>query len=98
MLFTIIGESVSFITIFFISCLLLLLEILQGQNFGLLPNAALIFITVVSSFSSQFSFVLFNNRELFVSTTNHLVNLESQLSNGKQIYYTGSGCYFIITL
>jgi hypothetical protein len=82
-LFTIIGESVVFIFLFFFSCLLLLVEVIKGQDFGLVPNLVLIVIIGGSSLGTQFSFVLFNHRELLVSTLLHAVTLESQLSNGK---------------
>jgi hypothetical protein len=82
-IFTIIGESLLFIIMLFVSCLLLIVEILYGQNFGLLPNLVLIFLIVISSLSMQFSIVLFNHRELVASMTTCIVDLESQLSNGK---------------
>jgi hypothetical protein len=58
---------------------------MRGQNLGLLPNLVLFLITVESSLGTVFSLVLFNHRELFVSTTARIVKLESQLSNGKGI-------------
>jgi hypothetical protein len=82
-IFTIIGESLLFIIMLFVPCLLLIVEILYGQNLGLLPNLILIFLIVISSLSMQFSFVLFNHRELVASMTTCIVDLESQLSNGK---------------
>jgi hypothetical protein len=82
-LFTIIGESVVFITLFLVSCVLLLVEVMRGENLGLLPNLVLFLITVESSLGTLFCLVLFNHRELFVSTTTRIVKLESQLSNGK---------------
>jgi hypothetical protein len=80
---TIIGESVIFISLLLVPCVLLLAEVLTAQNFGLLPNLVLLICTASSYGSLLFSYVLFNNRELFVSTMAHVVQLESQLSNGK---------------
>jgi hypothetical protein len=80
---TIIGESVLFIILFFVPCLLLIEQVVTGQNLGLLPNLVLLICAATSSFSLQFSFVLLSNRELFVLTTRHVVQLESQLSYGK---------------
>jgi hypothetical protein len=82
-LHTIIGETVVFLFGFCSPCLVLLVEVFKGQNLGLFPNLVLIFSVLVSSFSTQFSLILFNNRNLFVSTTKHIVQLESRLSNGK---------------
>jgi hypothetical protein len=82
-IFTIIGESLLFVYGFCGPCFLLLVEVLKGDNFGLFSNIILILHILFSSFSIQFSFILFNNRELFVSTTRHFVSLESRLSNGK---------------
>jgi hypothetical protein len=85
-LYTIIGESILFLYGSVGPCLLLLLEVLTGRNLGLFPNLVLIFSTTVCSLSVQFSFILFNNRDLFVSSTKHVVQLESHLSNGKQLH------------
>jgi hypothetical protein len=82
-LFTVIGESLVFIILFLLACLLLLVEVIKGQNFGLLPNLVLFLITVESSLGTQFCSALFNHRRLFVSITTRIVKLESQLSNSK---------------
>jgi hypothetical protein len=82
-LFTVIGESLVFIILFLLACLLLLVEVMRGENLGLLPNLVFFLITVESSLGTLFCLVLFNHRELFVSISTRIVKLESQLSNGK---------------
>jgi hypothetical protein len=80
---TIIGESLVFLFGIVGYSALLLVEVVKGENFGFLPNLFLIFWMLVSSFSVEFSFVLLKNRELFVSSMRHVVQMESNLSNGK---------------
>jgi hypothetical protein len=82
-LFTIIGETFVFLFGFLGSFLLLLVEVLTGQSFGVFANMFLTLVALLATSSLQFSFVLFTNRELFVSGMRHIVYLESDLSIGK---------------
>jgi hypothetical protein len=85
-LITVLGEALVFFIGFLGSCSLLLVEVLTGQNFGLLANLLLIIVAIGASFSTQFSGVLFYNSELFLSLTRHTVHLELLLSNGKNFF------------
>jgi hypothetical protein len=80
---TIIGETFVFLVGFLGSFLLLLVEVLTGQSFGVFANMFLTLVALLAASSLQFSFVLFTNRELFVSAMRHIVHLESHLSIGK---------------
>jgi hypothetical protein len=82
---SIVGETLAFLIGFLGSGSLLLVEVLTGQNFGHLSNLFLIVVSLIASFSTTFSLVMFRKRELFVSLTRHTVHLEALLSNGNKI-------------
>jgi hypothetical protein len=82
---TVIGETFVFLFGFFGSFVLLLLEVLTGQSFGVVVNIFLIIVLLIAAFSTQFSLILFTNRDLFLSMMKHIVCFESHLSSGKYI-------------
>jgi hypothetical protein len=83
LMFCVAGEIFVFLSGCLIPWMLLLVGIVKGQNFGIFPNVTLIILILLSLYGCQFSFILFNNRELFVSSMRHIVQLENDLSNGK---------------
>jgi hypothetical protein len=85
LLCTIVGETLGFLFGFFCSFVLIMLEVLTGQNFEVVVNMVLIVVSLIAAFSMQFSLILFTDRELFVSMMMHIFCLESYLYSGKYL-------------